>query len=102
MIVKGFLGYFLVFFPESSMFPFIFIKPLPQLSFDFSNIRSLTTHYISKVIVFSWSYNLKVSLLASVAKVVVVLIDLQSKDVFFPHGPNLLVSLVIVRAGLTR
>ena len=73
------------------MFAFIVIEPMSKLSFGFSNIRSLTTQrYISKSKILFPSYNLKdYSILksspqASVVKVVVVLIELQTKQVFFP------------------
>ena len=42
--MKTFLGYYSVAFPESSRFAFIVIKPIPELSFGFSNIGNLTTH----------------------------------------------------------
>ena len=48
MIVKKFLGYFSVYFPESSMFAFVVIEPISKLSFGFSNIRRLTIHLTFK------------------------------------------------------
>ena len=45
MIVEKFLGYFSVSVPENSMFAFIVIEPISKLSFGFSNIRTLTTHF---------------------------------------------------------
>ena len=45
---------------------------------------------------------MKTSLHASVAEVVVVHIELQTKQVFFPHGSHLPVLLVLGRAALTR
>ena len=95
MIVKTFLGYFSVSFPESSMFAFIVIEPISKLSYGFCNIRSLITPFtFQKVQYFFPSYKL--------IKVVVVLIELQTKQVFFPHGSHLPVSLVLGRAPLTR
>ena len=39
---------------------------------------------------------------ASIVKVAVVLTELQTKQVFFPHGSHLRVSLVLGTAALTR
>ena len=41
--MKKSLGYFLVSFPESSMFAFIVIEPISKHSFGFSIIKSLAT-----------------------------------------------------------
>ena len=39
---------------------------------------------------------------ASVVKVVVFLIELQTKQVYFPHGSRLPVSSILVKDALTR
>ena len=58
MMVKNFLGYFSVFFPESSMFAFIVIEPISKLSFVLSKIRTIL--YISKGIAPFPIYSFKV------------------------------------------
>ena len=52
-------GYFSASLPEISMFTFIVIEPLSRLTFGFSNIKILTTRYISNGIVLFPTYNLK-------------------------------------------
>ena len=52
IIVKRFLGYISISFPESSMFAFLVIEPTPKLSFGFSNIGSLTTYFTSQRVQF--------------------------------------------------
>ena len=46
MIVKKFLGYFSITFPESSMFALIVIESISKLSFGFTSIRNLNTYFI--------------------------------------------------------
>ena len=87
MIMKTFLGYFFVSFPESSMFAFIVIEPILELSFGFSNIGSFTTPFTFQKLKYFFR---------------VTIIELQTKQVFFLHGSHLPVSLVLGRAALTR
>ena len=108
MIVKKFLVYFSFFSPENYMFYsyWTYTKTLFQL---FQHTGPHHTLYILKgTVIFSelqfkgplWI--LKVSPKASIVKVVVVLLELQTKQVFFPHGSHLLFSLVLVNTVLTK
>ena len=45
---------------------------------------------------------LRISSQAFVVQVVVVLIELQTQQVYYPHGSHLPVSLVLGRTALTR
>ena len=50
IIMKKFLGYFLISFPESSIVDFTIIEPILNLRFGFSNIKSHTAHSTFKKI----------------------------------------------------
>ena len=80
-----------------------------KLSFCFSKITSLTTHftfenvyYFFRVTVYRITLNFKVSLQASVLRFVSVVIELQTYQVFFSHDSHIMVLLVLVRTILTR
>ena len=96
MIVKIFLGYFSIPFPISSTFAFIVIE-FGNMILAIPIYRALPYFTFQKVQYLFSELQFKgpLSLEASVATVVVALLDLHNKKVFFSQGTHFLVLMVL-------